>query len=416
MGMGEPLLNLPSVLRAHEVLNQELGIGESGGRGAVQACRCARVCMCVWRAACAAHAALCPPAALSPPPPPTTAPASGARHITISTVGVPNAIASLAARNLQSTLAVSIHAPTQALRESLVPSAKSYPLDSLMADTTRYFQHTGRRVTFEYTLLAGVNDAPEHARQLAALLRRHDAMRSHVNLIPWNPVDESGARGRCAVWGGCADTGQHRRGALAPRSPLLAAPTLRRLCATLAAHGARLSHGPGAGAHPSQRTPHARAGGRSRVRPAAQYAPARAAGRLQRRRGGRNGVMPHLARPARRLSAAPSLPFPPLSALVLASAPPPAPPVPLAPTDPTLRGLPPILPPSLLLLGACVEVLCLARVSERGRGEHGSIGRKGGARVMARPSGTGVPAAAATQQQQQQRRTERSALIACASC
>ncbi|GAB4823741.1 hypothetical protein N2152v2_010787 [Parachlorella kessleri] len=142
MGMGEPLLNLPSVLRAYEILNKDLGIG--------------------------------------------------ARHITISTVGVPNAIARLAARQLQSTLAVSIHAPTQALREQVVPSARAYPLEALMQDCTEYFRVTGRRVTFEYTLLAGVNDSPQHAEQLAALLRRHDAdMRSHVNVIPWNPVDES---------------------------------------------------------------------------------------------------------------------------------------------------------------------------------------------------------------------------------
>jgi 23S rRNA (adenine2503-C2)-methyltransferase len=144
MGMGEPLLNLPSVLAAHAALTHDLGIG--------------------------------------------------ARKITVSTVGVPNAIARLAAARLQSTLAVSIHAPTQALRESIVPSAKAYPLDALLADCAAYFQTTGRRVTFEYTLLGGVNDAPAHAEALAALLRRHDAMRSHVNVIPWNAVDETSFR------------------------------------------------------------------------------------------------------------------------------------------------------------------------------------------------------------------------------
>jgi 23S rRNA (adenine2503-C2)-methyltransferase len=141
MGMGEPLLNLPSVMRAHAFLTQDLGIG--------------------------------------------------ARHVTISTVGVPNALRQLAAHVVQSTLAVSIHAPTQALREQIVPSARAYPLEALMQDCAQYFEVTGRRVTFEYCLLAGVNDAAEQAEELAALLRRHGGMRSHVNLIPWNPVDES---------------------------------------------------------------------------------------------------------------------------------------------------------------------------------------------------------------------------------
>lgn len=141
MGMGEPLLNVPSVMRAHEILNTEVGIG--------------------------------------------------ARHITISTVGVPNAIMRLASYDTQSTLAVSIHAPNQKLRESIVPSAKAYPLRALMADCAGYFEATGRRVTFEYCLLAGENDGLEHAQELADLLRKHGNMRSHVNLIPWNPVDES---------------------------------------------------------------------------------------------------------------------------------------------------------------------------------------------------------------------------------
>lgn len=143
MGMGEPLLNLPSVMAAHLFLNRDLGIG--------------------------------------------------ARHITISTVGVPNAIAAFARYRTQSTLAISIHAPTQALREQLVPSAKVYPLDALMKDCAEYFRITGRRVTFEYTLLAGVNDSVGHAMQLANLLGRYDKggmLRSHVNVIPWNPIQE----------------------------------------------------------------------------------------------------------------------------------------------------------------------------------------------------------------------------------
>ena len=69
-------------------------------------------------------------------------------------------------------------------------SARVYPLEALMMDCREYFRTTGRRVTFEYTVLAGVNDSPVLAQQLASLLTRFD-MRSHVNLIQWNPVDES---------------------------------------------------------------------------------------------------------------------------------------------------------------------------------------------------------------------------------
>ena len=70
-------------------------------------------------------------------------------------------------------------------------SAKVYPLEALMMDCQEYFKVTGRRVTFEYTVLAGVNDSPMLAEQLSNLLKRFD-LRSHVNLIPWNPVDDSG--------------------------------------------------------------------------------------------------------------------------------------------------------------------------------------------------------------------------------
>ncbi|KAA8539464.1 hypothetical protein F0562_026156 [Nyssa sinensis] len=110
--------------------------------------------------------------------------------ITISTVGVPHTIKKLASHKLQSTLAVSLHAPNQTLRESIVPSAKSYPLDAIMKDCRDYFLETSRRVSFEYTLLAGVNDAVEHAIELADLL--HEWGRGyHVNLIPFNPIEGS---------------------------------------------------------------------------------------------------------------------------------------------------------------------------------------------------------------------------------
>ncbi|KAK2965493.1 hypothetical protein RJ640_001610 [Escallonia rubra] len=140
MGMGEPMMNLKEVLGAHQCLNKDVQIGQ--------------------------------------------------RMITISTVGVPNTIKRLAAHKLQSTLAVSLHAPNQKLRETIVPSAKSYPLDAIMKDCRDYFLETNRRVSFEYTLLAGVNDAVEHALELAELL--HEWGRAyHVNLIPFNPIEGS---------------------------------------------------------------------------------------------------------------------------------------------------------------------------------------------------------------------------------
>ena len=140
MGMGEPLLNVPNVLKAHETLNKEIGIG--------------------------------------------------ARHITISTVGVRGSIEKLARAQLQSVLAVSLHAPNQALRETIIPSAKVYPMEDLLQDCEQYFVATGRRVTFEYTLLGGVNDQPEHAKELGRLLYARN-LASHVNLIPYNPVDDA---------------------------------------------------------------------------------------------------------------------------------------------------------------------------------------------------------------------------------
>ena len=114
MGMGEPLLNLRAVTAAARFINADLGVG--------------------------------------------------ARRITVSTVGVPNAIGMLARAltdpPLQLTLAVSVHAPNQAVRQKIVPSAKAYPLDALLQDCQKFLEVTGRRVTFEYTLLAGVNDSP----------------------------------------------------------------------------------------------------------------------------------------------------------------------------------------------------------------------------------------------------------------
>jgi 23S rRNA (adenine2503-C2)-methyltransferase len=137
MGMGEPLLNSENVLEAVRSLNQDVGIGQ--------------------------------------------------RLITLSTVGIPGRIRRLAEQRLQITLAVSLHASNQALREQLIPSARQYTLTALLDECRDYVTVTGRRVTFEYILLAGLNDRPDHAVELAEHLH---GFQSHVNLIPYNPIQE----------------------------------------------------------------------------------------------------------------------------------------------------------------------------------------------------------------------------------
>lgn len=137
MGMGEPMANLDEVVSAVKSLNQDVGIG--------------------------------------------------ARSLTVSTVGIPGKIQQLAQHRLQIVLAVSLHASNQALREQLIPSAKKYTLDHLLDECRDYIQVTGRRVTFEYVLLAGVNDLPENAQELTQRLK---GFQTHVNLIPYNPISE----------------------------------------------------------------------------------------------------------------------------------------------------------------------------------------------------------------------------------
>jgi len=113
------------------------------------------------------------------------------RHITVSTCGLVPGIRALATEGLPLTLAVSLHAPDDELRDSLVPVNRKYPLGELLAACTEYAARTGRRITFEYALLAGVNDSRENAEKLAGLL---SGMLCHVNLIPANPVTERGVR------------------------------------------------------------------------------------------------------------------------------------------------------------------------------------------------------------------------------
>ncbi len=109
----------------------------------------------------------------------------GVRRITISTVGLPKGVLRLAELDCPYHLAVSLHAPNDELRNQLVPVNRGVGIQKVLAAADAYFEKTGRRVTYEYVLLAGVNDQPEHARQLVQILRGRPSL---VNLIPFNPV------------------------------------------------------------------------------------------------------------------------------------------------------------------------------------------------------------------------------------
>jgi 23S rRNA (adenine2503-C2)-methyltransferase len=143
----------------------------------------------------------------------------GARHITVSTVGLVPGIRRMTEEPLQINLAVSLHAPNDVLRSKLVPINSRYPIAEVMAAVREYVGRTHRRVTFEYALMEGINDSPALARELAILLR---GLLCHVNLIPLNPVAESpyqpSSADRAAVFqailetGGIATTMRLRRG------------------------------------------------------------------------------------------------------------------------------------------------------------------------------------------------------------
>lgn len=137
MGMGEPLANYRVTLEAIRALNASWGLGIAQ------------------------------------------------RRITVSTVGLPKQIEQLAAEDLQITLALSLHAASADLRRQLIPWAERLDLDALLAACRTYFERTGREVTLEYCLLAGVNDRDRDARDLARVARD---LRAHVNLMMYNPV------------------------------------------------------------------------------------------------------------------------------------------------------------------------------------------------------------------------------------
>lgn len=107
------------------------------------------------------------------------------RRVTVSTVGIIEGIKRFTNENLQVSLVLSLHAPNQHVRQKIIPYARKYPLQDLMLAMDEYSEKTKRDVTFEYTLLAGINDTPEHAFELAQLLKGKQCT---VNLIPYNPV------------------------------------------------------------------------------------------------------------------------------------------------------------------------------------------------------------------------------------
>ena len=113
--------------------------------------------------------------------------AIGARHISVSTCGLVPGIMKYAHEGLQTNLAISLHAPNDEIRNKLMPISKAYPMDKLMEAVKYYEKTAGRRVTFEYIMIDGVNDTIECAKELVSLVK---GTMSYINLIPYNPVDE----------------------------------------------------------------------------------------------------------------------------------------------------------------------------------------------------------------------------------
>lgn len=113
----------------------------------------------------------------------------GMRHISLSTCGLVDKIEQLAERDLQLTLSVSLHSPDNESRSKIMPVNRRWPVDTLLSACRDYFAKTGRRISFEYTMIDGVSDSPEQAQLLAKKLA---GMGAHVNMIPLNNVTESG--------------------------------------------------------------------------------------------------------------------------------------------------------------------------------------------------------------------------------
>lgn len=113
----------------------------------------------------------------------------GARHITVSTCGLVDGIRKYGKEGIQINLAIFLHAPNDEIRNQIMPISKGYPMDKLMEAVKDYEENAGRRVTFEYILLAGLNDSLAHADELADLIHRYQIF-AYVNLIPYNEVAE----------------------------------------------------------------------------------------------------------------------------------------------------------------------------------------------------------------------------------
>ena len=140
MGIGEPLDNFDNVMRFLELVNSEKGLNIS------------------------------------------------MRHISLSTCGLVPKIDQLAAKKLQLTLSVSLHAPNDDIRRTIMPVSRAYPIEELLDACRRYYAATSRRISFEYAMIQGVNDRPQDAREL---IRRLKGLPAHFNLIPLNHVEES---------------------------------------------------------------------------------------------------------------------------------------------------------------------------------------------------------------------------------
>ena len=140
MGIGEPLDNFDNVLKFLENVNSPLGLNIS------------------------------------------------MRHISLSTCGIVPKIDALAEKKLQLTLSVSLHAPNDSVRDRIMPVNRAYPMEELLAACRRYYAATSRRISFEYAMIAGVNDTPAAARELLEKMR---GLPAHFNLIPLNRVEES---------------------------------------------------------------------------------------------------------------------------------------------------------------------------------------------------------------------------------
>ena len=140
MGIGEPLDNFPNVMRFLELVNNPEGMNIS------------------------------------------------MRHISLSTCGLVPMIDQLAQKKLQLTLSVSLHAPNDEIRDTIMPVNKAYPIEELLAACRRYYAQTSRRISFEYAMIGGVNDSEENAKEL---IRRLKGLPAHFNLIPLNHVEES---------------------------------------------------------------------------------------------------------------------------------------------------------------------------------------------------------------------------------